>query len=299
MFQRFVFLVTVCCACGGASQRDAETKPVASVTKLAGSEAVVFDRAHDVYFVSNVNGDPAVRDNNGFITRITADGVVDSLHFIQGGRAGVVLSAPMGSRIQGDTLWVLDVDALRGFNTLTGAPLAVIDLSPLHPIFLNDVAIGPDGDFYITDTGYKPTGHTGPDRIYHVDRSRRVTVALESAALTQPDGIDWDGARKHAVLAPIGGSVVQTWQPGSKTPDSVVAGAGRFDGVEVEPDGAILITSWNDSSVSTLDGARLTQRLRLKMSPSDVSMDTKRKRVGVVSMQNDQFELWAWPEARK
>ena len=41
---------------------------------------------------------------------------MDSLHFIQGGRNGVVLNGPMGSRIRGDTLWVLDIDALRAFD---------------------------------------------------------------------------------------------------------------------------------------------------------------------------------------
>jgi len=66
-------------------------------------------------------GANALGYGNGFITRITADGVVDSLHFIQGGRNGVTLNAPMGSRIQGDTLWVLDVDVLRGFDARTGA----------------------------------------------------------------------------------------------------------------------------------------------------------------------------------
>ena len=89
---------------------------------LSQPEALSFDPAQNVYFVSNINGSPGVKDGNGFISRITADGVMDSLHFIQGGRNGVQLDAPMGSRVQGDTLWVLDVDKLRGFNTHTGAP---------------------------------------------------------------------------------------------------------------------------------------------------------------------------------
>ena len=104
---------------------------------LASSEAVVFDPPRDVYFVSNMNGDAGVKDGNGFITRITADGVVDSLHFIQGSRNGVTLNAPMGSRIQGDTLWVLDVDVLRGFDARTGAPIRTIDLAPAGAGFLN------------------------------------------------------------------------------------------------------------------------------------------------------------------
>lgn len=29
------------------------------------------------------------------------------------------------------------------------------------------IAIGTDGDFYVTDTGVNGGKHTGPDRIYH------------------------------------------------------------------------------------------------------------------------------------
>jgi hypothetical protein len=270
-------------------------QPIVTVSNLAGSESLVFDSSRDVYFVSNVNGNPGVKDGNGFISRITADGVVDSLYFIQGGRNGVTLNAPMGSRIQGDTLWVLDVDVLRGFSAITGAPVATIDLAPVHPLFLNDVTLGPDGDFYITDTGVGKT-HTGPDRIYHIDRGRRVTVALESTALSMPDGIGWDANGRRLVLAPFGGKAVQSWQPGQAAPTDLAPGPSKFDGVEIQPDGQIVITSWNDSSVSTLDGNQLVRRIKLAIPPADVSMDTKRKRVGVVSMMTDQFQLWAWPD---
>ena len=33
-------------------------------------ESVLWDAAQDVYFVSNINGNPNVNDNNGFISRL-------------------------------------------------------------------------------------------------------------------------------------------------------------------------------------------------------------------------------------
>jgi hypothetical protein len=176
---------------------------LAVVDGLSGAEAVSYDPAHNAYYVSNVNGSVGVKDGNGFISRITADGRVNSLHFIQGGRNGVELNGPMGSRIRGDTLWVLDIDALRAFDTGTGAPLARVDLTPLHPLLPNDLTFGPEGDIYITDTGLhvNPDGtseHTGPDRIYWVTRDRRVTVLLEDSLLNAPDGIAWDPRRPGA-----------------------------------------------------------------------------------------------------
>ncbi|HEY7860855.1 MAG TPA: hypothetical protein VIB98_05385, partial [Gemmatimonadaceae bacterium] len=72
-----------------------------------------------------------------------------------------------------------------------------------------------------------------------------------------------------------------------------------FDGVEVEPNGAILVTSWNDSSISTLEGPKLVPRIsKLPYPPADVSMDVGRSRVGIVSLANNRFELWEWPSTK-
>ena len=310
-------LIGICCILACTSKSDSgksadssasvpaqADRPIAVVHDgLSTAEAVVFDPKRSVYFVSNIGGDPGIKDGNGFITRITADGILDSLHFIQGGRNGVALNGPMGSRIQGDTLWVLDVDMLRAFNAATGAPIRAINLAPAGAGFLNDLTIGPDGDFYITDTGIRSANgkldHTAPDRIYHVDRSGRVTVALQSSALSLPDGIGWDAAGRRLILAPFGGKAVQAWNPGDKVPTDVAPGKSKFDGVEIEPDGSILITIWNDSSVSTLQGNQLVKRVRLSMPPADVSLDTQRGRVGIVSVDVDRFELWAWPASTR
>ncbi len=295
-----IWIVSGCTSLANKSTQAAG--PIAVVSGLMSSEAVVFDPARDAYFVSNINGEPGVKDGNGFITRINADGVVDSLHFIQGGRNGVTLNGPMGSRIQGDTLWVLDVDVLRGFNARTGAPTAAIDLAPFGAGFLNDLTPGPNGDFYITDTGVRfvngKLDHVAPDRIYHVDRNRQVTIAIESSALSLPDGIGWDPVGKRLILAPFGGTAVQEWRPGDTAPTNIAPGPSRFDGVEIEPDGRIIVTIWNDSSVSTLEGTRLVKRVVLSMPPADASVDARRGRVGVVSVAVDRFELWPLPGRR-
>jgi sugar lactone lactonase YvrE len=264
-------------------------RQLATFDSLKSPEALSYDAAVDAYFVSNWNG----RDGHGFIARIRGtDGAVDSLHFIQG------LHGPMGSRIKGDTLWVLDDEAIRGFDVRTGAPLATVDLSSVHPLFLNDLAIGPADDFYITDTGvdFKTDKHVGPDRIYHVTKDRHVTVALETPALDQPDGIDWDPRARQLILAPIGGDSVQTWRPGAKGPTDVATRKGRYDGIEIEKDGTVLITSWADSSILELRNGSLTPRIGgLKAPPADVSVDTRRHQVGIVYLVANRFELWTLP----
>jgi sugar lactone lactonase YvrE len=297
-----IALLGITSACSRkATKTTAQPQRIASVEGLSQPEALSFDPGQNVYFVSNVNGSPGVKDGNGFISRITADGVMDSLHFIQGGRDGVQLDAPMGSRVQGDTLWVLDVDKLRGFNTHTGAPTTTVDLAPLKALFLNDLAIDSTGEFYITDTGVQVSAdgknnHTGPDRILHVAHDRTVSVAVSTPLLSSPDGIAWDQRGKRFVLAPFSGPSVQEWRIGDPGPRDVANGKGKFDGAEVEHDGTILITSWNDSSVATLEGPKLIPRIaKLPFQPADVSMDAVRSRVGIVSLVANRFELWEWP----
>jgi sugar lactone lactonase YvrE len=274
---------------------------LAVVDGLSGAEAVSYDSAHNAYYVSNVNGPVGVKDGNGFISRITADGRVSSLHFIQGGRNGVELNGPMGSRIRGDTLWVLDIDALRAFDIGTGAPLATVDLTPLHPLLPNDLTFGPDGDIYITDTGLhvNPDGtseQTSTNRIYWVTPERRVTVALEDSLLNAPDGIAWDSRGERLLLAPIGGRTIQAWQPGQRSPMDLAAGPGKFDGLEIESDGRVLLTSWNDSSVFELRGTHLVRRIGpLGAPPADISLDARRRRVGVAFLTANRFELWTLP----
>jgi sugar lactone lactonase YvrE len=278
---------------------------LAVIDSLSGPEAVSYDAAHEVYLVSNVNGSVGVKDGNGFISRIRSDGRMDSLHFIQGGRNGVVLNGPMGSRIRGDTLWVLDIDALRAFDTRSGAPITSVDLTPVHPLLPNDLTFAPDGDIYITDTGRRvnPDGtaqDTRSYRIYRVTPDRRVTVALESPALDAPDGIAWNAAGRDLVLAPIGGQAMQTWRAGAPAPVNLAPGPGKFDGLEVEADGRILLTSWNDSSVSELRGNQLVRRIGpLGAPPADVSLDRRHGRVGVVFLTANRFELWTLPPNTK
>ena len=299
-------LIAIPSACTPKADKTATATPqrIAVVDGLSQPEALSFDAAHNVYFVSNANGSPGMKDGNGFISRISADGVMDSLHFIQGGRDGVQLDSPMGSRVQGDTLWVLDVDKLRGFDTKTGKPYITVDLSPLKALFLNDLAIDSTGEFYITDTGIQvgadgKLNHTGPDRILHVAHDRSISVAASTALLSSPDGIDWDIRAKRFILAPFAGPSVQEWRIGDPGPQDIAPGKGMFDGIEVEANGQILITSWNDSSVSTLEGTKLVPRIaKLSYQPADVSMDAGRARVGIVSLVANKFELWEWPTTK-
>src|SRR2546426_8177842 len=176
------------------------TPPPPAATKVAvvagflTPESVLYDSAQDIYFVSNINGSPTAKDNNGFISRVRPDGAVENLKFIEGGHNGVTLNAPKGLAIRGDTLWVADIDAIRAFDAKTGAARDSVSLASLGAVFLNDIAIAQTGALYITDTGirFDDVGnvlHPGPDRIFRIGTDRQVTVAVRGDTLGRPNGI--------------------------------------------------------------------------------------------------------------
>jgi hypothetical protein len=136
-------------AAGAADTAAAESPSLSaavslSVDSLEAPEALRFDPELGVYYLSNINGSPLAKDGNGYISRLTRDGKVDSLKFIAGGRGGAKLDAPKGIAIQGDTLWVADIDAVRAFDKRSGKPIATVSLVGKAK-FLNDAAVGPDG----------------------------------------------------------------------------------------------------------------------------------------------------------
>ena len=261
---------------------------VAAVTGFSGPESVRYDPNQDVYFVGNFNSSGMELGNAGFITRMRPDGVIDELRFIAGGENDVTLHAPRGMTIVGDTLWAVDVDGVRGFHRATGAAVATVDLSGMDVGFLNDVAAGPDGALYVTDTNR--------NRIYRIS-GREVIVALADTALGQPNGITWDAVGARFIVVPYGGgNAIFGWRPGTTTLEPVGTSSGaRFDGVEVLAGGRILVASQADSSIHLFFEGEGRPFIRTAGRPADIALDTRRLRVAVPFISLNQVELWQLP----
>jgi sugar lactone lactonase YvrE len=311
-------LVTLLAACGGekretalnqatksdsaAPSETAGAKPtrVGEVGDLKHPESARYDPGLDVWFVSNVNGDPSKKDNNGFISRITSTGKMDSLKFIEAGRKGVTLNGPKGLAVVADTLWVADIDAVRAFNKVTGAPIASISLAGKVK-FLNDAAAGPDG-VYFTDSGLKgdakgQLNYVGPDQIIRVGPDRKASVVLKTDSIGGANGITWMASQQKFVINSFGNKKVFTWAPGDKSVTAIAAGPGLADGLEVLPDGRILMSSWADSSLLVVENGKAVPVATGIPSPADFGLDPKRNRVGVPMMMEDKVEFWDLPPA--
>jgi hypothetical protein len=285
-----------------AAATDSVTPPPAPPDRLEGfknPESVKYDSDLDVWYVSNVNGDPFAKDGNGYISRLRGDGSPDSLEFIVGGKNGVTLNAPKGMAIVGDTLWVADVDAVRGFDRKTGGPVATIELGK-QAKFLNDIAAGPDG-LYITDSGFGKDdkgamSHPGPDQVFRVT-GRKATLVLKNSALAAPNGIVWDSAGNRFLIGPFAGKTMQGWTPGKKTLTPVGETPGQVDGIEILGPGRILATSWTDSSLFIMQDGKISAFGGKLPSPADIGLDAKRGRVAIPELMENRVEFRNLPAA--
>src|SRR5260370_34592685 len=126
------------------------------VSGLRGPESVVHDPLTDVYLVSNVGGPPVIF-NHGFISRVSPQGVVLDLKWIEDGVNGATLHGPKGLWLHRAELYVVDVDTLLIFNRFTGAPIRNVPIpNPSAPpapppalatptaLFLNHVVVTND-----------------------------------------------------------------------------------------------------------------------------------------------------------
>ena len=271
------------------------------VTTIGGfstPESVKWDASSGYWFVSNINGAPPARDGNGFISRLTKDGAVDSLHFITGGKKGVTLNGPKGMAIIGDTLFVADIDAIRAFNKVSGAPIRSWDVSKQGAKFLNDVVATPTGDVYITDTqvAFNADGsvsHTAPDRIFMISKDRKsASIAIQSDSLGRPNGIAWDAANNRFIVLSFGTGAIHGWAPGSSAVTTIATGPGQFDGVEIMTDGRVLVSSWADSSVSVIAGSSLSHLVTGVEAPADIGLDPARGLLAIPLFNKNQVEIW-------
>jgi DNA-binding beta-propeller fold protein YncE len=128
------------------------TEPSVTIKKLwetpAGlkvPESVLYDTASKVIFVSSVNGMPADKDNNGFISTLSVDGKIMNESWLTG------LDAPKGMGILNNHLFVTNIDEVVEIDIPTAK---IINRFPVKSSkFLNDIAIDPkSGMIFITDT---------------------------------------------------------------------------------------------------------------------------------------------------
>jgi hypothetical protein len=264
---------------------------------LYGPESARYASDQDVYFVSVMNGPGSEKDNNGYIVQVAAANLGESKLLVVGGKNGVTLDAPKGLAIHGDTLWTTDIDVLRAFDRYSGKPLGEIDLRGKGAVLLNDIAVGPDGTIYVTDTGIIMSQigviYVGGDKVFSIGPNRSISIVAHGNVLGRPNGVTWDPTGKRWVVASFDPfhSEVYALHPSDSTRIILARGKGKFDGIEPLPNGTFLVSSWADSSIHQYGKGEDIQVVRNVPTPADIGLDTKRGRVAIPTGGN-RVEFW-------
>lgn len=286
--------LVVLTACSGGQADRTQSQPTVTPIDIAGvgfatPEAMLHDAVADVYLVSNINGGPADKDDNGFISRVTPEGQVAQLKWIDGAAEGVTLHAPKGMAIRHDTLFVADVDAVRLFDRTSGVPLGEWPVA--GATFLNDLAFGPDGTLYVTDTGVSPGEGglvpNGTDALYRREGDRWAAV-ISGQGLGNPNGIIADSAGVTVVTFVSGEIYVVNPGTGERVmlpkPDQ-----GGLDGIVKLADGTLLIGSWGARGVYRLSPAgAFSMATDTIDSPADIALDAGRGALLIADFTRDR-----------
>ena len=266
---------------GAGSAMGTDMAGITVKSGLRGPESVIFDAEQDIYFVTNVNGEPGERDDNGFISRLKPDGSIAELKWVDGAERDLELHAPKGMALSGKTLYVADITGVHAFDRTTGRHLSTWETPDAQ--FLNAVSVGADGSVYASDSGIE-FGAAGPQakgtsKIYKWDArgNRSVLVSGEgvkgaNGLVAQPDG--------SVVTASIlGKDVISVGRDGRATVLATMP-TGGLDGLVRLTDGSHLVTSWEGKAIYHLmaDGKVETLYEGIE-SPADIHVDEGRGRI--------------------
>jgi sugar lactone lactonase YvrE len=269
--------------------------PAATVTWAQGlstPESVFFDPATDTYLVTNINGAPLAKDNNGFISELSPDGRVLREKLVEGGKRGATLHAPKGVVALDGVLYVVDIDTLRRFDRKTGAPKGEVPLP--GATFANDVAVGPTGTLYVTDSGlnakFEPTG---TDAVWLVTLGKKPSarVLVKGPELHGPNGVLATAGTLYVVS--FGKNELHAFDlAGARKGAPVTLPTGGLDGLEPLGD-ELLISSWEGKAVYRgTPAGPFTIAVANVEAPADLGVDLKRRRVLIPRFQGNAVEAW-------
>jgi sugar lactone lactonase YvrE len=237
-----------------------------TLSVLKNPESVAYAPKQDVLFVSNVNGKPDQKDQNGFISKVSpSNGSIIKLNWVTG------LNAPKGIAISNNNsrLYVSDITDLVELDIGTGKIIKRFNAP--GSAFLNDVASDNQGNIYVSDTI--------TNTIYKLDTNAKdnntssLQVWLQSPQLNGPNGLHVDNNKGRLIVVSLGpfskpGAGIEIVDLKSKTISSLgkegtTSPFGGLDGIESDasgthyyvtdnPAGKVYIVNANGTGYGTL-----------------------------------------------
>ncbi|MDT0651885.1 SMP-30/gluconolactonase/LRE family protein, partial [Autumnicola edwardsiae] len=217
-----------------SSAQHSEVSLIKKVEGFSHPESVVIDDASDFMYVSNMADDVP---GDGFISRLSADGTMETREWITG------LKDPKGLLIDGDKLYVtnnteiIEIDINKGEISKT---VKVEDATSL-----NDITTDNNGDLYISDSG--------KSAIYKLESGAdEATEWLNSKDLEYVNGVLYVNGKLYA------GGWGSNNEPGNmimvnpedKSIEKISSeGIGNLDGVQKIDNETFYISDWGTGKI--------------------------------------------------
>jgi hypothetical protein len=209
------------------------------VTGFAHPESVAFRPEEKVLYVGQFGSvlKPTLKDGKGKISTVSLSGVVLEDRFLPLGRQA--LHKPKGIWVQGNRLWVTDIDVVWVFDVTTRQG-RYVDLPEAR--FANDPTVVA-GTLYVSDSGAGRIYRVVPADFLGANTMPRVDVLVADLAFS-PNGL-YPGDRGS--LSVVGDALYTVSASGNVTMRSEKLG--RLDGVAEVETGTFLMTDWASGSL--------------------------------------------------
>jgi len=203
-------------------------------------ESVLFDKAHNLVYVANVNMNPWEKDGNGFISKMDLRGKVLDLKWVSG------LNGPKGMGIIGNSLFVADIDEVVEINMESGQVMNrfKVDGTPT----LNDITVL-NGVVYISGSD--------SNKVFEL-RNGVITTILEGD-FGRPNGLFAEENR--LLMLTSGSSMLKSFNYNTKESTDLVGGFGHGDGIVPVGNGDYLASSWKGELFYVTSDWKRTQLL--------------------------------------
>jgi sugar lactone lactonase YvrE len=212
-------------------------------------------------FSSQIGGDAAARDGNGRIAKLTVDGTLVDSTWIAG------LNAPKGMRAYRGTLYVADIDDVVGIDIAGGKITSRAKIADAK--FLNDVATGPDGAVYATDSF--------ANRVWVV-RNGAASLFSDAPQLELPNGILVDGNKVVVATDGRPGSLFAIDMATKAVTQVTTESIGTPDGLESDGRGGYIVSDVGGGRIFHVSAKGESRQIRtLDRQPADICFIPSRR----------------------
>jgi|UniRef100_UPI00404A78A1 sugar lactone lactonase YvrE len=272
--KKLYFIAAIALTACNMPNKEKETEQKASVQQyellekwesdslLKVPESVLFDKANQILYVSNLDGsDPWKADGKGSIAKVGLDGKIIATEWVSG------LNAPKGMGLYNGKLYAADLGSIAVIDMASGKIEKNISIQGATG--LNDISIDPNGVIYVTEYLAK--------KLYKVENEKAELIAEN---LTQPNGVLFHN-NELFLLDGTGMFKVNADKSLAKIVDGMEGGV---DGIENIEGNNFIVSCWEGAlwMVNT-DGTKhlLMDTRKEKRSTADIGFDPATKTVYV------------------